>query len=464
LKDKPFALIGVNVGGNARNLKDVVKKENLTWRSFADQGTAGQGPIAARWNLTNTPTLYVLDPRGVIRYKWVGGPGEKAIDAALDKLMKEKPQQDRVKTDSRPAVDPGTGPKPSDQKSPGPRSFRLGFTPDDLLDTPEVSETVYKALSKHADLVAFHIGLGVPWEAALTERPFPPAVERHLAKLSRLKGRLRGDQAVYLALTPLNLSRNDIAAHWGGDAAGAKNWKGRALDDPETIRAYTSFCRRMIRTFKPDYFAYGVEVNMLAEVSSRKFKQFRVLAKQVYETLKAENPNLPIFLTFQIDVYHKHRAQQCPIITELLPYSDFIAVSTYPYMEGHSPQTLPEDWFADLAAIDRGKPFAIAETGFIAEESYRNWLTGKSAEGSEGAQAAYVRQLLRCADCQQARFVVWFFPQDLDEFWNGQTNPLVRWFVKIWRDSGLVDGSGREREGLKEWDRWLQQPKAPARR
>jgi peroxiredoxin len=67
----------------------VVKKENLTWRSFADPGDAGQGPIADRWNLTNTPTLYVLDPRGVIRYKWVGGPGEKAIDAALDKLIKE---------------------------------------------------------------------------------------------------------------------------------------------------------------------------------------------------------------------------------------------------------------------------------------------------------------------------------------------------------------------------------------
>ena len=89
LKDKPFVLIGVNVGGNGKNLKDVVKKEHLTWRSFADSGTAGQGPIAARWNLTNTPTLYVLDPRGVIRYKWVGGPGEALIDAALDKLIRE---------------------------------------------------------------------------------------------------------------------------------------------------------------------------------------------------------------------------------------------------------------------------------------------------------------------------------------------------------------------------------------
>ena len=36
-----------------------------------------------------TPTLYVIDHKGVIRHKWVGGPGEKAIDAALDKLIKE---------------------------------------------------------------------------------------------------------------------------------------------------------------------------------------------------------------------------------------------------------------------------------------------------------------------------------------------------------------------------------------
>jgi hypothetical protein len=79
----------VNVGGNAKNLKDVLKKENLTWRSFADLGDAGQGAIAARWNLTSTPTLYVLDSRGVIRYKWPGGPGHDALDSALDKLIKE---------------------------------------------------------------------------------------------------------------------------------------------------------------------------------------------------------------------------------------------------------------------------------------------------------------------------------------------------------------------------------------
>jgi len=64
-------------------------KEKLPWRSFADAGPIGRGLIASQWNLSATPTFYIIDHKGVIRYKWVGSPGDKAIDAALDKLIKE---------------------------------------------------------------------------------------------------------------------------------------------------------------------------------------------------------------------------------------------------------------------------------------------------------------------------------------------------------------------------------------
>lgn len=78
-------MIGVNVAGHdARALKRVVEKENLNWRSFADRGA-----IAERWNLSLTPTLYVLDPQGVIRHKWVGSPGHEAIDTAIQSALKE---------------------------------------------------------------------------------------------------------------------------------------------------------------------------------------------------------------------------------------------------------------------------------------------------------------------------------------------------------------------------------------
>ena len=56
-------------------------KEKLNWRSFAD-GRA----ISVKWNAA-TPGYYVLDHKGVIRNKWVGNPGEKAIDTALEKLI-----------------------------------------------------------------------------------------------------------------------------------------------------------------------------------------------------------------------------------------------------------------------------------------------------------------------------------------------------------------------------------------
>ena len=88
LKDKPFALIGVHVGGaNAKQLKKVMENQKITWRSFVDAGPAGAGPIATKWNLSATPTFYVIDHKGVIRYKWAGAPGEKVVAAALDKLI-----------------------------------------------------------------------------------------------------------------------------------------------------------------------------------------------------------------------------------------------------------------------------------------------------------------------------------------------------------------------------------------
>jgi hypothetical protein len=89
LKDQPFALLGVHIGGlNTKQLKEVMDKNQLSWRSFADAGSAGAGPIATGWNVSATPTFYVIDQKGVIRHKWAGPPGEQVLGAALDKLIK----------------------------------------------------------------------------------------------------------------------------------------------------------------------------------------------------------------------------------------------------------------------------------------------------------------------------------------------------------------------------------------
>lgn len=93
MENKPFALIGVNTNAyTSEKLKEVMDKEKLNWRSYADtnvEKTGRLGPISTAWNLQGTPTLFVIDHQGVIRYRWLGGPGEAAIDRALEKLIKE---------------------------------------------------------------------------------------------------------------------------------------------------------------------------------------------------------------------------------------------------------------------------------------------------------------------------------------------------------------------------------------
>lgn len=81
---KPFALLGVHGFDYApEKLKGVMEKEKLNWRSVSSRS------IATRWSARGTPTYYVIDPKGVIRSKWVGYPGAKAIDTVLEDLLKE---------------------------------------------------------------------------------------------------------------------------------------------------------------------------------------------------------------------------------------------------------------------------------------------------------------------------------------------------------------------------------------
>ena len=91
LADKPFAVIGVNLSEpNTSALKKLAEKENLTWRSFSDPPTSEwRGAIAKKWNLAGTPTIYLIDHKGVIRHKWLGGARETVIDNAVEELIHE---------------------------------------------------------------------------------------------------------------------------------------------------------------------------------------------------------------------------------------------------------------------------------------------------------------------------------------------------------------------------------------
>jgi hypothetical protein len=89
LEGKPFALIGVNSDRNREELKQVLVQENITWRSFWNGGGIG-GPISRQWKVEGWPSIWVIDARGVIRYRDTRGP---AMDRAVDALLAEMGQR-----------------------------------------------------------------------------------------------------------------------------------------------------------------------------------------------------------------------------------------------------------------------------------------------------------------------------------------------------------------------------------
>ena len=64
-----------------------MEEEKLNWRSFADDGD-----IWKQWNSPGTPAFYLIDHQGIIRHKWTGNPGEKTLDAILEKWIAEAEQ------------------------------------------------------------------------------------------------------------------------------------------------------------------------------------------------------------------------------------------------------------------------------------------------------------------------------------------------------------------------------------
>ena len=97
MQNKPFALLGINTDQSRPHVKEVLKKENITWPSWFDGGTSG--PIDTAWEIDHWPTIYVLDAKGIIRHIDIGA---EELDKAVNELLKE--------TDAKAGANDATGP------------------------------------------------------------------------------------------------------------------------------------------------------------------------------------------------------------------------------------------------------------------------------------------------------------------------------------------------------------------
>jgi len=330
------------------------------------------------------------------------------------------------------------------------RTYAMGFTDFPYALTSQAIYDTWNTVRADGDLIVLHFDGGVPWPEALDGTPYSADLESDLAFSA---SQLTSFHVIYVAVTPISSSRNGLALYRGDTTNEPlpSPWSTYDFDDPEVITAFTAYCEDMIDRFEPDYFAYGIEANMVAHLAPEKWSAFVTLASEVYANLKAGHPDLPVFLTLHADTYHASPGYQSAAIANVLPWTDMIAVSGYPFTAPlEDPGLLRSDYFSALAALAPAKPFAVSETAWPAEPVEPPAWTSIYAD--EETQLMYMERVLEDCDELDARFLVWFFARDFDQAWESDFQYLPEAaLMRFWRDTGLLSGSGAARQAFGLW-------------
>ena len=332
----------------------------------------------------------------------------------------------------------------------------MGFTDFPHARDQQAVLEVYDVIDRDADLAVMHFDDGVPWPEASRGEPYPAGFQDWLDLKASF---IPIGHRIYLAVTPIAFERDGLAPYRGdaGSEPLPPPWDRRSFDDPEVIAAFINHCERMIDTFTPEFFAYAVEVNLLYHLAPAEWPAFVRFAEAVYGTLKTRYRDMPIFLTLQADFFHPDVANQTAAIQQVLPFTDYIAVSSYPYVSSPDPATLRADHFSALADLAPEIPFAIAETAWPAETITAPYPVDIPA--SDETQRIYMERLLEESDQLSARFVTWFFTRDYDAWWESEIQFLeAAPTIRLWKDTGVYDGAGNPRPALAVWQEWLDRP------
>jgi hypothetical protein len=348
--------------------------------------------------------------------------------------------------------------QPKVQVEAASRPYHMGFTRWPPEATLEGIARMDAFLATHGDLTALHFDGGLPWNEALNGEPLPEAV---MSEWRGAREAIPESHTLYVAITPLNMERKSLAPYWGTatNQPLPKPWSEYSFDHPDVKLAYLKYARQVIEYFHPDYFAIGIEVNVAQVNAPGNWDAYKELHKFIYESLKQEYPDLPIFATFTVSHMNGldggEKAVQKAEIESLLPYLDLIGLSSYPYgwmYESGKADPIPEDFFA--AALAFGKPLAVTESG---APSYSFSAFGKNYEFTEEYQARWVDFLLRQAEEHQFKFVVAFTGIDYDKLL-AVFPANVRELGMIWVYTGLERSDGCAKRALSVWDAYLGLP------
>jgi hypothetical protein len=342
------------------------------------------------------------------------------------------------------------------------RNFYLGVTPWPADFTPAAVDEAYAFINNHCDIVSHHFDEGIPYEEAFHQQPWPQAL---VNDLTNRKQKTAPGKTILLSVAPLNLTRHEKADYYNNPDAGItdsiKNyWKQLPQNDPRIITAYVNFVSYLIDQLHPQFVNYGVESNDISWDSTA-FVHYKDFLSQVKTRLSTKYPALPFFISFMVN----DQPSALSRASQLMPYTDYITLSSYPYAAPGMPATgpanpasLPADYYTRFLDLDKTKPWAFAETGFIAQDLVIPAYS-LNRQSNNQWQYDYLNLIMDLANLRKAKFIIWFCSSDYDAGDNRLKQlGLYQDLFALWQDTGLRDEQGTERPSFKLWDQWMGRP------
>lgn len=184
-----------------------------------------------------------------------------------------------------------------------------------------------------------------------------------------------------------------------------------ALDDEVTFAAIIDF----VATTQPQYFGFGVEVNVLWEKSLGDFFTFVALFEDLTTALDEVAPDTQVFTVFQLERMmglqgglfggENNPANAQWALLDDFPSADFFAFTTYPSIIFQDPQNIPEDYYATILE-HTDKPIAFTEIGWFTSDEITGW------ESDAEEQAIFVTEFFAQIDPLTPKLVIWSFMYD----------------------------------------------------
>ncbi len=85
-KGRPFAFVSVSVDDTRATLAGFLKRTAMPWTHWWD-GSCGEA--AATWGVMAYPTVFVIDHKGVVRYRQIDESKDNALEKVIEQLLAE---------------------------------------------------------------------------------------------------------------------------------------------------------------------------------------------------------------------------------------------------------------------------------------------------------------------------------------------------------------------------------------